>query len=151
MKKLIVVVITSLLIGQLVALQAAGNGPAVITEEDATGDVIVCADTTYTATSGSLRFIVHEGASASGNVNFTITVVPLDIVLTDGSGSFSVGGAVWFGFALNAQSGAGQSTLTAFLQIVEQGGGIVDSVQVLVHVSPNGDVTAFDFGSCAFD
>lgn len=151
MRKLIVIVIATLLIGQVAALQVAANGPAVITEEDVTGDMIVCGTTTYTITSGSILVIVHQGASASGNANFTVTIVPEDVVLTDGSGeSFSLGGAFWFGGTANAQTGSGQQTGTAFLQIVAQGGGTVDSLAAIFHISPNGTITDFNFGSCGF-
>src|SRR5215204_734476 len=52
--------------------------PAVHTVEDVTGDVLVCGSTTYTITSGTIKFTSHEGVSASGNENFTGTITPAE-------------------------------------------------------------------------
>jgi hypothetical protein len=117
--------------------------------EDVTGDVIVCGANTYTVTSGTLRIVLHEGFSASGNINFTGTLTPQHIVAEDGAGNvYSLVGAFWFGATANANTGGAQSTFTGKLQIVSNGGGTVDSVNVVMHISPNGHVSSFDFGTC---
>jgi hypothetical protein len=45
-------------------------------------------------------------------------------------------------------AGGMQATSTDKLQIVSQGGGTVDSVNAVEHVSPNGKEFFFDFGTC---
>ena len=44
--------------------------------------------------------------------------------------------------------GGVQVTSTDKLQIVSQGGGTVDSVNAVEHISPNGKEFFFDFGTC---
>jgi hypothetical protein len=39
-------------------------------------------------------------------------------------------------------------TFTGKFQIVSRGGGTVDSVNVVFHVSPNENLFSFDFGTC---
>jgi hypothetical protein len=40
-------------------------------------------------------------------------------------------------------------TFTGKFQIVSRGGGTVDSVNAVFHVSPNENLFSFDFGTCA--
>jgi hypothetical protein len=129
---------------------AYANGPASHFEEDVTGDTLVCESTTYAITSGSIQIVIHEGEAASGNQNVTGTITPQDVVAEDSAGNtYSVRGALWFGGAVNAQQGTMVFTDTAKLQIISQGSGTVDSVNVTFHVTTvNGNVKAFDFGTC---
>jgi hypothetical protein len=111
------------------------NQPAYRYTEDVTGDVLVCQDRLYTITSGELWTVIHEGESASGNTNYTITVTPHQVVAVDGEGhEFSIVGAAWFGATLNANTGGFQGTDTLKLQVVGQGSGAVDSVNLTFHV-----------------
>ncbi len=145
-----------LLIGLLItgAVLAVGAGPAfaspaIHAEEDVTGAVFTCATTTYTIVSGSISIVIHEGVSASGNMNVTGTLTPRDVIAQDEAGNlYDIVGAGWFGGTLNANTGGGQFTDTEKFQIVRQGGGTVDSVNATVHLSPNGDFKSFDFGTC---
>jgi hypothetical protein len=110
-----------------------------------TGDVFVCGARTYTVVSGTLSIVIHEGESASGNVNFTGTLTPHNVVLKDAAGNtYYIAGAVWFGGTTNAEQG----TFTAKLQIVARGGGAVDSVNTVGHFSPNGKEFFLDFSTC---
>jgi hypothetical protein len=128
---------------------AGANQPAMHFTQDGTGDMLQCGDTTYTVVSGAMVTVVHEGQSASGNTNFTSTITPRNVVLQDQDGNlYSVGGAVWFGGTFNANTGGFQGTSTDKLQIVSQGGGTVDSVNGVEHVSPNGKEFLFSFGTC---
>jgi hypothetical protein len=129
---------------------AYANSPAVHDVEDATGDTLVCESTTYTITSGSIKIVTHEGGAASGNANFTGTITPQNVVAEDPAGNvYSLRGAFWFGGAFNAQQGTDVFTDTAKLQVVSQGSGTVDSVNITFHVTAvNGNVQAFDFGTC---
>ncbi len=130
---------------------ALANGPAVHDSFSVVGAVFVCGDNTYTITSGTVSAVMHEGSSASGNLNGTFTGTPKRVVAVDEDGNeYSIVGAIWSGFSLNAQTGGFQSTFTGKLQIVSAGGGTADSVNVVFHMSPNGDINSFDFGTCAF-
>jgi hypothetical protein len=129
---------------------AAANQPAMhFTQPVAGSDRLQCGDTTYTPISGELATVVHEGQSASGNTNFTSTITPHNVVLQDQDGNlYSVGGAIWFGGTFNANTGGFQGTSTDKFQILSQGGGTVDSVNGVEHVSPNGKEFSFSFGTC---
>jgi hypothetical protein len=71
------------------------------------------------------------------------------VVLQDAAGNlYSIRGAEWFGSTSNANTGGFQATFTGKLQIVSQGGGTVDSVNVVAHISPNGKKFFLDFGTC---
>jgi hypothetical protein len=132
------------------AVPAYANAPAEHFVEDVTGDTLVCASTTYTITSGSIKIVIHEGEAASGNTNFTGTLTPQKVVAEDPEGNvYSLRGAFWFGGAFNAQQETEVFTDTAKLQVVSQGSGTVDSVNVTFHItSVNDNVKAFDFGTC---
>jgi hypothetical protein len=129
---------------------AVASGPAQHTVDDLTGDVIVCESTTYTVTSGTAKLVIHEGTSASGNENVTGTGTLQDVLAVDEDGNlYSLRGAFWFGGAFNAQVGNFVFTDTAKLQVVSQGSGTVDSVNVTAHLTlVNGNVQEFSFGTC---
>jgi len=99
--------------------------------------------------SGEIAIVLHEGTSASGNTNFTGTVTPRNVVLQDAAGNlYSLRGAEWFGATSNANTGGFQATFTGKFQVVSRGGGTVDSVNVVEHISFNGKEFSFDFGTC---
>ena len=149
----IVVLLSS--VGLLLALAgpALANQPAVRFTEDVTGDTFQCDTAVYTITSGTISTVIHEGASVSGNTNFTATITPRKVVAVDEAGNqYSIVGAVWFGGTINASTGGEQFTSTQKLQIVSKGGGTVDTVNLTFHVTaqPNNIVVKdFDFGTCA--
>lgn len=147
-----IVSVFSLGVVMALATAALANGPAERFTEDVTGDQIICEDATYTITSGEIRIVVHEGAAAQGNENFTFTLTPRKVVAVDESGNLvSVVGAFWGGGAFNANTGGEVFTFTGKLQLVSKGGGSVDSVNVTFHVTaqPNNLVIKeFDFGTC---
>lgn len=131
------------------ASSALANQPAMHFTQDVTGDTLQCGDTTYTIVSGEIAIVMHEGQSASGNANVTGTITPRNVVLQDQDGNlYSLAGAIWFGATFNANTGGFQATSTDKFQIVSQGGGTVDSVNAVEHVSPNGKEFFFDFGTC---
>jgi hypothetical protein len=141
-------------VGLLLALTvpALANQPAEHFTEDVTGDTIQCDTAVYTITSGTISIVAHEGESASGNLNFTVTITPRNVVAVDEAGNqYSIVGAVWFGGTVNVNTGGEQFTDTEKLQIVSKGGGTVDSVNLTFHVTaqPNNIVVKdFDFGTC---
>jgi len=134
----------------LAAVPAAANSPAQHAVEDVTGDQLVCESTTYTITSGTIKITIHEGTSASGNANITGTLTPQQVIAIDEAGNvYSLRGAFWFGGAVNAQQETMVFTDTGKLQVVSQGSGTVDSVNVTSHVTlVNGNFKEFDFGTC---
>jgi hypothetical protein len=142
-------------VGLLLALTAPAlaNQPAEHFTENVTGDTFQCDTAVYTVTSGTVRTVVHEGASASGNENFTVTITSQKVVAVDEAGNqYSIAGAVWFGGTINNSTGGEQFTATQKLQIVSNGGGTIDSVNLTFHVTaqPNNFVVKdFDFGTCA--
>jgi hypothetical protein len=149
MKRFIVVAagVASLLLFGLSS--ALANQPAMHFTEPAAGEVLSCGDTTYTVVSGEIAIVLHEGQSASGNTNFTGTVTPQNVVLRDEAGNlYSLRGAEWFGATSNANTGGFQATFTGKFQVVSQGGGTVDSVNVVEHITFNGKEFSFDFGTC---
>jgi hypothetical protein len=145
MKK--VYLLLMLVLAAAAAAYPASAAPAEHFTEDVTGDVFVCEGAVYTVTSGTLVSVFHAGESASGNTNFTGTLVGRDVVLEAEGKVYSLHGAVWFGDTSNAQQGASQGTFTAFLNIVSAGGGVVDTVQMVGHFGPTGEFF-MDFGSC---
>jgi opacity protein-like surface antigen len=132
------------------AAAAAASGPAVHFSESVVGDVIPCeGGLTLTAISGSLKGVIHEGTSASGNMNFTGTLVPKDVVFVGSDGNtYRPAGAIWFGGAFNAQQGTGTFTFTEHIAFVGPGGGLVGTIHITEHVSPNGNEVSVDFGTC---
>jgi hypothetical protein len=138
----------------MLASAASANGPAITETISVVGDQFVCEDDTYTIVSGDVRFTLHEGRSASGNENFTITIAATKVEAVNTAGeSFSIVGAFWAGFTANAKTGGFQGTTTDHFQIVGQGAGTVDRVQVTTHItfSPpdNINIKEFNFGTCA--
>jgi hypothetical protein len=129
---------------------ASANSPAQHFVQDATGDVLDCGSVVYSITSGSIKLVLHEGTSASGNTNFTSTVTTQAVVAKDQAGNvYSIRGAEWFGATVNAQQGTFEATFTAQLQVVAQGSGRVDNVKVIEHITiVNDNVKEFDFGTC---
>jgi hypothetical protein len=142
-------------VGLLLALAAPAlaNQPATHSTEDVTGDTFQCDTAVYTVISGTVSIVTHEGASASGNENFTVTITPRNVVAVDEAGNqYAIVGAIWFGGTINANTGGMQFTDTDKLQIVSSGGGTVDSVNVTFHITAqphNIVVKDFDFGTCA--
>ncbi|HSK15010.1 MAG TPA: hypothetical protein VK915_02475 [Gaiellaceae bacterium] len=132
------------------AAAAAANGPAVHFSESVVGDMIPCEDGfTLTAISGSLKGVIHEGTSASGNTNFTGTLVPKNVLLVGSDGmTYRAAGAIWFGGAFNAQAGTETFTFTEHIVFVGPAGGLVGTIHITEHVSPNGKEVSLEFGTC---
>jgi len=138
----------------VVAGPVSASQPALHSVEDVTGESFVCTSTTYTITSGSIRLTMHEGASKTGNLNFTGTITPLDVVAEDpAGGEVAIRGAGWFGGTANVSSGTEQFWNTEKFQLIDQSGGTIDSVNVTFFIQfVNGEPTNvkdFDFGTCA--
>ena len=126
------------------------GSPAQHFVEEASGDVLDCGSAVYTLTAGSIKIVVREGTSASGNTNFTSTITTQHVVAVDEAGHvYSIRGTEWFGFKENAQQATFVATFTGQLQVIAQGSGRVDNVKVTQHITfVNGNVKEFDFGTC---
>lgn len=138
----------------VVAGPVAASQPAFHSVEEVTGETFTCTSTSYTITAGSIRITIHEGESNTGNLNFTGTVTPLGVVAEDPAGNeVAIRGAGWFGGTANALSGTEQFWNTEKFQLIDQGGGTIDSVNVTFFIQfVNGEPTNvkdFDFGNCA--
>lgn len=116
---------------------------------DVRGATFTCTDATYTIVSGSVRIVLHEDVTASGNTNLTGTITPQNVAATNEAGNLhDIVGAARFGGSFNAITGGLAFTGTEKFQIIQQRGGTVDSVNITAHFSPNGDIKLLDFGTC---
>jgi hypothetical protein len=140
---------TLLAIATLVALPAAGLADgATHVEFSVAGEVLACPDATYTIQSGSVKEVLQEVQSQSGNQMFTLTDTPQHVVLVDEQGAtYSLRGAIWFGGATNDQTGAVVLTATHNIEIIARGGGVADSVH-LVERFRDGELISHGFGTC---
>jgi hypothetical protein len=138
----------------MIAPTTSANAPAITETISVVGDQFVCEDDTYTIVSGDVRFTLHEGGSASGNENFTVTIAATRVEAVNAAGDpFIIVGAFWAGFTANAKTGGFQGTTTDHFQIIARGEGTVDSVQVTSHITftpPDKlNLKDFNFGTCA--
>ena len=112
------------------------------------GDVVSCPVATFTVLSGSIREVVQEVTTPSGNTMFTITDVPVHVVITDEHGTFyALHGATWFGGVTIDNTGADILTATHNLEVVTRGGGVAASVR-LIERFRNGELISHEFGTC---
>jgi hypothetical protein len=115
----------------------------------AAGAVFSCGDTSYTAVSGTVKSVYQENQSASGIFEVTGTITPTSVTLQDSAGNlYKVSGASWFGGTFNPATDTGQFTDTEKFQIIDLGGGVVGTVNIVEHMSPNGKIIDFNFGNC---
>jgi hypothetical protein len=133
---------------------AVASGPAITETFPVAGEQFVCEDATYTLVSGEIHFTLHEGESASGNQNFTITIAPRNVEAVSSTGeTVSIVGAFWAGFTANAKTGGFQGTTTDHFQVISEGEGTIGDVQVTSHITfrpPDKlNIKEFDFGTCA--
>lgn len=140
-------------IGGVLAAAVSFAGPASAAAQHSSfpvaGAQISCTNTTYTATGGSIVSVFNETTSANGSMHVTGTDTANHITAVDPAGNtYRVVGADWFGGTFPAGSG-GTFTDTNEFQIIAANGGVVDSVRVIEHLSPNGQTISFDFGTCA--
>jgi hypothetical protein len=137
-------------VGSALAFAApAAAAPAEHSEDSVVGDVFDCGETTYTVVSGTLKSVFHSGVTPGGNENFTGTLTPKGVQLVDEEmNRYRLSGAVWFGATSNANQGSEQNTFTGYLNIVDQGGGVVDRVAQTAHFNSNGTEFFLDKGTC---
>jgi hypothetical protein len=118
---------------------------------DVTGDVFVCSPTDLTVTSGYIDETFAGVQDATGATHFTGTIVPHDVTLTDGTSTYTLSGASWFGATAPSSAPDAMptvSTETDHFVIRSASGGVYAKVQVVMHLSPNGNSFTFDRGQC---
>jgi hypothetical protein len=141
--------------GALLAIAALAAAPAAALAAGATheefsiaGEVSVCPDATYTVRSGTIKSVLQEVQSQSGNRMFTMTETPHHVVIVDQEGAtYAMRGAIWFGGVTIDNTGAELITATHNLEIIARGGGVADSVR-LVERLRNGEFISHEFGTC---
>jgi hypothetical protein len=114
------------------------------------GDVAHCTTVDLTITSGTIDSYVNGVVDAQGVVHVTGTIVPHDVTLTDGTNTYYISGAAWFGLT-GTDPDNGVITLatdTEHFVIRNADGGIYAKVQFVEHLSPNGNYFQFDTGAC---
>jgi hypothetical protein len=141
--------------GALLAIAALAAAPAAALAAGAThvefsiaGEILACPDTTYTVQSGTIKEVLQEVQSQSGNQMFTVTDTPQHVVLVDQHGAvYTLRGATWFGGVTIDNTGAEVVTATHNLEIIARGGGVADSVR-LVERFRDGELLTHEFGTC---
>jgi predicted signal transduction protein with EAL and GGDEF domain len=144
---------TVLVLATVVAVFAVAAGPVFAAADiggfPAAGAVFTCGSTQYTATSGFVKTIMNETTTPSGNMSITGTLVPMDVTLTGPNGeTYSLQGASWFGGLYNSQTGTLLQTETDMFTITSPSTGVVGSVNMVAHMSPDGSTISFNFGTC---
>jgi hypothetical protein len=137
-------------------LTAGTAGAAAITFHDhetvpVAGDVFSCVGGDLTVTAGTISLVNQGAIDAQGKLHVTGTIVPHNVTLQDAAGNiYTISGADWFGFTSSDPEGNDivVATDTEHFVIHTASGGVYAKVQVVEHLSPNGKVVSFDFGSC---
>jgi hypothetical protein len=114
----------------------------------AAGAVFECIGGDLTATSGTVNQVLQGTLDAQGIFHITGTITTHGVTLQDAAGNaYALSGASWFG---GKAAGADLlvSTDTAHFVIHSADGGVYAKVQAVEHLSPNGKVISFDFGTC---
>ena len=136
-------------IATLAAAPAAAKAAGATHDEfSIAGEVSVCPNATYTIQSGTIKSVLQEVQSQSGNRMFTMTETPHHVVIVDQEGAtYTMRGAIWFGGVTIDNTGAELITATHNLEIIARGGGVADSVR-LVERLRNGEFISHEFGTC---
>ena len=128
-----------------VAAAAPASAASPRTTEDVSGEVLTCATNTYTL-HGSITIVEQEHVDAQGKLHVTGTVTTTGLTATDTSGNtYAVRGAQWFGG--NETPNGGVQTFTFHLNFIAPGGGVVDTIRVVDHFGPNGEIV-HDSSTC---
>jgi hypothetical protein len=116
---------------------------------DPTGQIFTCSPTDLTVTGGTVDEYFAGAIDANGVTHFTGTIVPHDVTLTDGTNTYTLSGASWFGATASSPDAMPTvSTETDHFVIHSATGGVYAKVQVVSHLSPNGTSFTFDGGQC---
>jgi hypothetical protein len=138
----------------IVGMVALGTGPAMadaaVHDSFPVSGTVPCGDTSYTAVAGTVEIVTQTNESASGISTITGTITPHDVTLADAAGNvYTLVGARQFASTSASPGEPIQFTAIEKLQIIAQGGGVVGTVNTVMHLSPSGNVIDFNFGNCA--
>lgn len=115
----------------------------------AVGDVFTCQGGDLTVTSGYITQAIEGSVDGHGVYHVTGTIVPHDVTLTDGTNTYTISGASWFGSSSTSPDGMPTvATETDHFVIHNADGGVYATVQLVEHISPNGTMIDFDLGQC---
>lgn len=120
---------------------------------DATGAIFACGTGDIAVTSGSVTNSIEATLDASGVFHITGTGTVHDVTAEDTAGNtYTITGAGWFGGkGIGTDPNTAQwivFTDTADFVIHDASGRMYATVQAVEHLSPNGNILSFDFGSC---
>jgi hypothetical protein len=129
---------------------AAGNaGTTQATTFDPTGAVFTCSGgTSYTVTGGTAHSIFHDSFGANGSEHVTGTIAVTGVTATDGTSTYRIVGATWFGGNLNYATGQFEFSDTGHFNIIDSSGAVVGTVSTVEHMGAHGSSFSFDFGNC---
>jgi hypothetical protein len=114
----------------------------------AAGGVFECVGGDLTVTAGTVDQVIQGAVDAQGIMHITGTITVHGVTLQDADGNtYTVSGAGWFG-GKSAGDEPIVFTDTEFFVIHSADGGVYAKVQAVEHLSPNGKVISFNFGSC---
>jgi hypothetical protein len=140
----------------LVAAPAAASnaGTTVHMSIDLAGSdlTLSCGTTVLTPTGGTATLVFHDSTDAQGIFHVTGTGTFNRATLQDAAGNrYSVTGANWFGgsaYDPDADEPIAFTSTDKFV-IRTATGGVYGMVNVVEHISPNGNFFSFDFGNCS--
>jgi hypothetical protein len=114
------------------------------------GEVFHCTAVDLTVTGGTIDSYINGVQDAQGVLHVTGTIVPHDVTLTDGTNSYYISGAGWFGLTgTDPDNGViTVATDTEHFVIRAMDGGVYAKVQFVEHLSPNGGYFQLDTGAC---
>jgi hypothetical protein len=116
---------------------------------NATGDVFTCQSGDLTVTGGYITQSIEGSVDGHGVFHMTGTIVPHDVTLSDGTNTYTLSGASWFGSSSSSPDGMPTvATETDHFVIRSADGGVYAKVQLVEHISPNGTMIDFDLGQC---
>ena len=116
------------------------------------GLTLTCGTMVLTPTGGTATLVSHESTDARGIFHLTGTGTFNRATLQDAAGnSYSITGANWFGgsaYDPDANEPIAFTSTDKFV-IRTATGGVYGKVNVVEHISPNGNFFSFDFGTCS--
>jgi hypothetical protein len=118
----------------------------------ATGATITCGPTVLTPTAGVIDVVFHENEDGAGRYHYAGTDTAHGVTLLDADGrSYRLEGASSFSGTSTDPEGLDDVVTTDVekFTIARDHGGLLGMVDVVNHLSRNGRVTAFEFGSCS--
>jgi len=115
------------------------------------GFALACGGTELTATGGTASIVMHESVDQNGVYHMTGTGTLNHVTMQDASGNaYSVSGANWFGGSSSDPDANEPIAFTSTDKFVVRNanGGVLGMVNVVEHISPNGNYFDFEFGTC---